>query len=119
MSEFYLEMRDIASDLLSDFKQGLIRYIAVTPGAGPADNPGPPIETPYTLDATARGVSFKYVNNTSIVVTDGQVTMAYRPDVTPDIKGFIEGDGVRHKVVAVVRIPEFGDVVAWRIIFKR
>lgn len=119
MAGFYDEMQAVASELLGEFRQGTIRYIALTPGTGPKDNPGPAVETPFDLDAVARGVSFKYVDNSAVLMSDLQTTFAVRPDMVPDIKGFIEMDGKRHKIERVIRKPAAGTPVAYTVVFKK
>lgn len=119
MSEFYKEMQGIASSLLAEFQQGDVSYIAITPGAGPANNPGQPIETRYPQTATVRGVSFKYINpNTGVIGSDLMLTMP-GAGVEPDMKGFVEVDGKRGKILQIVRKPAAGTPVAWVVIFRK
>lgn len=115
----YDEMQDIARDVLGEFRQEGLRYIRVTPGTGPKDDPGPAVVTPFDIDAAARGVAFKYVNGSTIVTTDLQLTMAVRDDVTPDMHGFVEAGGKRCKVIAVQPIPPTGVTVAHVVIFRK
>jgi hypothetical protein len=130
MSDFYEDMRSVASELLKEFDQKRpgdpsptdngIYYVGITPGTGPADNPGAPQEAPpIKVDAVARGVSFKYVDGTNVVQTDLQATMAVRPDMTPAISGFIIVDGKRHKIVKVMQKPAAGTSVAHTVIFRK
>lgn len=118
MSDFYSEMQGVASSIIGEFKQGAITYIAVTPGNGPAHNPGPHVETPHPINAVARGVAFKYVDNALVLATDLQVTLP-GDSVTPDMKGFVTIDGVRHKIVQIIRKPSAGTVVAWTLIIRK
>lgn len=118
MTDFYREMQGVASDVLRDFNQGVIQYVALTPGDGPRDNPGEPQETPTTVDATARGVSFKYVDGTNILSSDLQITMP-GDGIAPEMTGFIRVDGVRYKIVAIHRKPAAGTPVAWVVIFRK
>jgi len=118
MTGFYDEMQGVASDLLNEFKQGEIEYIAITSGNGPADNPGPSREQPYPLDAVARGVKFKYVDGSNVVASDMQVTMPGN-GVRPDAKGFVSIDKTRYKVVQVIQKPAAGVPVAFTVIFRK
>ncbi len=118
----YDEMRVIAQDVMSDedFKQGTIVYVAITPGSGPADDPGAARETPYELaGGVARGVQFKYVDNSTIVASDLQVTFADTDDFTPEMTGFVTIDGVPHKIMRIVRKPAAGIAVAWTLIVRK
>lgn len=118
---FYDDMQKITSGVLRTLKQGNPRYIAMVPAVsgGTPDNPGDPVQTPYDIDAAVRGVAFKYVDNSTVLATDLQCVMAVHPVVTPDMKGFVEIEGVRHKVVQVMPIPPSGTVVAYRLIFRK
>lgn len=116
----YDDMQAVAKDVLTDFNQGVIQYVAVTPGNGPADNPGPATETPYTLTAaTARGVQFRYVQNGMAIASDSQITMAVDSRFTPDVKGFVIKDNVRYKIVQVVKKPDAGTVAAYVLIIRQ
>lgn len=117
----YDEMQQIVSDIIGDpeFKQGVIHYVAVVPGSGPADNPGASVTTEYELDAVAKGVSYKYVKDGLALSTDKTVVSAIRSDVTPDMKGFIKIDGVRYKIVQDISTPAAGTRVVWKWIVRK
>ena len=118
MSDFYGQMQGVASDLLKDFKQGVIQYVALTPGNGPADNPGAPTEVVHTDNAVARGVSFKYNDRTNDVASDLQITMP-GDGVAPDMKGFVRVDDTTYKIIRIIRNPAAGTPVAWVVIFRK
>lgn len=117
---FYDDMQIVASDVLAEFKQGSVSYIAITPQPGSTpDEPLPPIPAdPVSLNATVRPVSTKYVDGTHIVQSDKQVTFAAGV-VTPDISGFIDIDGSRFKIVEVLPVPAAGTVVTYTLIVRR
>lgn len=126
MSDFYKDMRGIANDILgselgqSDTKKRqTINYVHLTPGNGPADDPGPSGEAAYPLNGTASGVSQKYVDNSIIIQSDLQVMMGYRDDIEPNISGFVTVNSVRHKLIAVKRVPEAGTVVVWVLVIRK
>lgn len=116
----YDEMQSVAKDVFRDFNQGVIKYIAVTPAVGgTVDDPGAPQETAYTLEgATARGAQFKYVSSGLALATDTQVNMSVDNRFVPDGKGFVEVDGVRMKVMQVIRKPQAGTPVAYSLIAR-
>lgn len=119
MSDFYSDMQNVAAEILGEFKQGVIAYIGVTPGNGPAHNPGPSVEAaPVIVSGVARGVKAKYVDGTTIVATDLQMTMPGK-GVAPAMNGFVTIDGVRHKIVHIDRKPSAGTVVAWTVIIRK
>lgn len=117
MADFYEEMQGVAASLLAEFQQGSISYVELTPGSGPADDPGQSTETVYALTATARGVLFKYVVG-DVVASDLQLTMP-GGGVEPKMKGFIRVDGKRYKIVQIMRNPAAGTPVAWVVIFRK
>ena len=120
MSAFYEEMRVLANDVLgSELGQTGITYIAVTAGAGAADNPGASSETSYTVVGAAKGVSAEFVDGTSIVASDIEVFMAGRTDVTPDITGFMTINNERHKIVQIMPVPSADTPVGWKIIVRK
>lgn len=119
MTTFYQDLQNVASGILAEFDQGGIFYIAVTPGTGPAQNPGPSVETSFKVNGAAHGVSFKYIDGTNIVASDLQITLAVDPRFTPDEKGFLQINGVRHKVVMCQPKPDAGTVVAYTLVAKK
>lgn len=119
MSDFYGDMQAVASDVLRDFKQGTVQYIHVTPGTGPVDAPGSPTETVFQVDAAVRGVSFRYVDKTTVVATDLQATFAVKAGMAPSIGGFMVIGGVRHKIIQVMNKPAAGTVVAHVVIIRK
>lgn len=119
MADFYDDMASVAAEVIGEFKQGAVRYIAITKANGPADNPGTPSETATVINAVCRGVQFRYVDGTNVVTSDGQLTMPANAGVTPSINGFIEVDGRRHRIAQISAIPPAGTPVAYRVIYKR
>jgi hypothetical protein len=118
MVDFYSDMQGIASGLLTEFKQGVTRFIALTPGIGSPDNPGTPIETIHDFDGTVRGVRFRYIDGSQIFATDIQTTA---PGTLPiaDATGFLEVDGKRFKVIKVIAKPAAGLPVTFDIIARK
>lgn len=116
----YDEMQAVAKSLLgdADFKQGVTSLVKVTPGNGPAYDPGASTETLYILDGAVRGVKFKYVAKSLAVASDLQITHAV-PEVEPALTDFVEADGVRYKIVHIDRKPSVGVAVAFTLILRR
>lgn len=116
---FYDEMQKIASGVLKEFKQGAIKYVEIVPGAGPADDPGAPTTNEYQLDAVAKGVSFKFVKDGLALSTDLTVIAAVQSGFTPNMKGFVEIDGARHKIVQDISTPAAGTRAVWKWIVRK
>lgn len=119
MTTIYDDIKLISSELLSDFKQGVVSLIKITPGGGPADNPGAATEVTSSLDATVNGVSFKYVSQGLAVSSDLEVTCSVIDGVTPDEKDFIEIDSNRFKIVQFMPKPASGTQVIWKFIVRK
>lgn len=117
----YQEMQAVAKELLGDdeFRQDGIYYVALTPGTGPADNPGAPVETKTLIrDAVARGVEDKYVDGTQVTGTDGQINCGYPQPFTPKISDWVEVGGKRCKILKVSKVPPTGVAVFLTIIYE-
>jgi hypothetical protein len=116
----YSEMQGVATELLTEFKQGVIQYVQIVPGSGPAYNPGPSQEIPVTINgATAGGISFKYVKMGLGVAGDMQINMAVQANITPAINGFVKIDGVQYKITQIIPKPAAGIPVTYTLIAKK
>lgn len=117
----YSEMQELSQNLFSEFKQGTVSYVFSQTGNGPVDDPGASTETEYQLKgATVRGIAFKYSSTGLGVASDLQVSHAFDDRFQfPKISGFYIVDGVRYKIVAVIRKPDAGDVVAFTCIIRK
>lgn len=119
MSDFYTDMQKIASDVLGEFKQGVVQYVELVAVAGATpDDPGEPTETLTTVNAAVRPVSTKYVDGSHIVQSDKQITMP-GDGVEPKITGNMRIDGVDHKIVEIMRRPAAGTPVSYTVIARR
>ena len=128
--DFYGDMRSIATEVLTAFAQGKIQYVLTTPGSGPADDPGPASEAIYDVVGTVKGVKFTYINGTSILASDQQITIPVQFDYggklasisgveNPDIAGFFLIDGKRYKIIKVIAKPAAGVPVAYTVIVRK
>lgn len=115
----YDDLQQLTKDLMKEFKQGTAKLITITPGTGPADNPGTSTETTYTIEAVAKGVSKKYMDNSSVVASDLEVISSVLDGVTPSEKDFIELDGTRYKIIRDISVPAMGTKVAWKFIVRK
>lgn len=122
MTGFYGEMREIASEILGEFKQGVVTLTQIT--NGPRDPatphlPGPAIETVYPLDATVSTVfrdnaSRALVEGSLIAMSDLVVTFA-PPPVVPTLSDKLTIDGETHEIKQINAIPAAGTVVVYKL----
>jgi len=115
----YGSVQKIATDILTDFNQGVIELIKITPGAGPPERPGTPTEVTHTMKGTVQGVSKKYVDGGLAKATDFQVTLAVNTAATPEISDLLIINGQRHNIVQIMSKPPSGTVVAHVLIVRR
>lgn len=115
---FYDEMAEIASEVLSEFKQGTISLITRAAPTGNAWNPTPGAETTITLDAVANGISARYLS-TGLYVASDKVVISAVPSVVPKITDAVLIDGVRYNILAVETKPEAGTPVVYVMICRR
>lgn len=114
MVDFYQDMQNTSSELLEEFKQGVIEYTGTTE---PVNDWEDPIDsTPITLDAVAKGPAFKYISDL-ITTSDIEITTAVFSE-EPIITGKISIDGVNKEIISIAKIPAAGDPVAWKIFVK-
>lgn len=116
----YDDLVPVVQGVLSEFKQGVIEYGAVTSGAGSIDEPGPSSVDYVVLNgAVSRGVMTKYVMRGLAVASDQQVTFAPQANVDPKQKDFVRIDGVVYKIEEIDRKPRAGTAVAYTLIVRR
>lgn len=116
----YDDLRDVASEVFAEFKQGNIVYRGLTrvEGATP-DAPAASVPVNVTLNATAAPVSTRFVDGSNIVQSDIQVAFANDGSVTPNMSDHIVIDGTRYKIVQIMAMPAAGNPVSWLVIVRR
>lgn len=119
MTSIYDDIAPVVQEVMGEFKQGSINLIKITPGNGPADNPGPSTPVSVPLKAVANGVSFKYVKQGLAVDTDIMVSAAPIINQTVSSKDFIEIDSVRYKIVKDLSAPAAGTKLIWKFIVRK
>lgn len=116
----YDEISPVVREVFSLVKQGSVVLMSATPGNGPIDEPGEPTEIPHELEATARGASFQYVRSGMADASDSQVTFAANPAIpAPKGNDWLQIDGVRYKIVKIIKKPDAGEPLAYTIIARR
>ena len=114
----YGRMAGVATRLLTRFNQGVITLTTAPPAPG-ADpwTPGAPTTATYTLQATAKGVSKEFIDGTSIVATDIEITAAAF-GAEPDPADVLAIDGKMVTLLRVIRLPAAGTLVAWKFVVR-
>lgn len=116
----YAKMQATASRLLDRFAQGAVTLTKpgeTTPGPNPWDPPVVTAPVVYTLHAAVKGVSAQFVDGTTILATDLEITAAvFGADPAPPDK--VEIDGKAVVVLKTIRVPAAGTVVAWKFIVR-
>lgn len=115
----YDDLQGTVAEIMSDFHQGTVDYVQITPGNGPVDDPGPSIATKFRINATANGVAVKYVTLGLAQASDLQLLAPVDARYTPDMKDFIECDGKPYKIVQIMPKPAIGTPVARLFIIRR
>lgn len=116
VANFYNRLQGTATNLLTKFNQGVIRHWRAGSNTGSTFNPVIGSPTYTTLNATARGVESKYVND-YVSGSDIQVISAVF-GLEPTSADKIELNGKLHEIVQVDRIPASGTIIAWRLFLK-
>lgn len=113
---FYDEMAGVATDLLTEFNQGVVQLKRETHGAVDPDQPwvpGEPTVQIWPLNAVVTRMHQRYENGVLIVETGDMVTFAV-PDVEPVLTDLIVIDGGERAISRLALIPPSGTVVVWK-----
>lgn len=122
---FYDQMQGLSTQLLTDFNQGVIELVQLTPGNGPPQNPGPPTSVTTLLKGTAsaafsvRGASKTYQDGTTVLAGDVKVISKVIAGIDPKPGDKIKLDGALYNIIQFNKIPETGTTVAWTFFVRR
>lgn len=107
-------MQDTATELLTEFNQGVIQFVPMVDGANEWDakTEGAPID----ISATVKGAVSQYWSEL-ITQSDLEVTSAVFSQA-PTMDGLISIDGSKKQIIQIDPIPAAGTPVAWRIFVK-
>ncbi len=115
----YTRLKSVSDGMIAKFRQGIAETgtTTVTDGATPLDAPS--VVTVWgEFDATAfRGVSSRYLSDTTLLSTDLQAII--EADAPVSVGQMVKLDGVVHGIVRIDRIPANGTVVAKRIFVRK
>jgi len=113
---FYDDMAGVATELLTEFNQGVVQLKRETPGAVDPDQPWVPVEPTvqtWPLDAVVKRVDQRYENGVLIVQTGDMVTFAV-PEFEPELTDLLVIDGADRSITNLTPIPAAGTTVAWK-----
>lgn len=111
-------MAEMATDLLTEFKQGSIVLHRVTKAAVDEEQPWVrPVETSisFPLFGVAKRVDQRYENGLTIVETGDVVTFAPFAS-TPVMTDKVSIDGGEQRAIkSIKRVPSAGTVIVWKV----
>ncbi len=114
MADFYGDMKNVATDLLTEFKQGSMSYNYITGGTSPFDGPATATAVPFL--GVARGVSKRYLTDL-ITAADIEITAAvFVP--APKINGTVTIDGTERQIISVMQVPAAGTPSIYKLFVK-
>lgn len=114
---FYSDMQAVATDLLGEFSQGTVYYVAPGTKTGDAWNPTEAAGTETLIDAVISGVNPRYADGTTIHKTD-LVAVIGSESITPEMAGRIKVDGRLHQIVMIEPLPAAGTACAYRVFIR-
>lgn len=115
---FYGNLRNTASGLMKQFKQGDVKYLQPGEDYGDPWDPQPGDPIAHLVDATVSGVDQRFVMPGYIEQSDLQVTMSVF-EVEPLTSGEMEINGKRHQIIQVDKLPASGITIVYRVFCKR
>ncbi|MFC5385185.1 hypothetical protein ACFPLB_04295 [Aquamicrobium segne] len=143
MAGFYDEMRDMATELLGEFKQGRVTLTRTTQAEKPEDWPtwepwtGETTTQVYELDAVVKGVSAKLIDGNVVIASDRELTCSHKMTLVETIvgdndpvvsstpaefdAGLLDTLSIDGKPVTIVRdltVPGAGTPVAHRFVIR-
>lgn len=114
----YIAMKLMADGLIATFKQGTFETGTTTTTEGFTSYDAPTVTHAFVEfnGAAFRGVSSKYLNDTSLLATDLQAIVVADAPVT--VGQVVRLDDEEHTIVRVDNIPAIGTIVAKRIFVR-
>ena len=118
---FYTDMVNTAFEVVNEFRQGTLALERRTPAAtsGQPWDPDVPVATTYDVVGTVQAVDRRMVDGTTVLATDRMVilpTKSLPVNVVPAITDRLIIDGEPTTIKRVLRVPEAGIVIVYRLI---
>lgn len=113
----YSRLKSSADRMIGNAAQGTIEIGTTASVAGATPLDAPTVTTTWEeVNGVARGVSFKYVDNQTILATDLMAILD--ADAGATVGGLVRIDGAVRNVVRVDNIPAAGLTVAKRVFIR-
>ena len=118
---FYTDMVNTAFEVVNEFRQGVLALERRTPAAAsgqPWDPDAPSIST-YDVVGTVQAVDRRLVDGTTVLATDRLALLpakALPANVVPAITDRLIIDGEPTTIKRVLRVPEAGIVIVYRLV---
>ncbi|MFN3955102.1 MAG: hypothetical protein ACK4LQ_11665 [Pararhodobacter sp.] len=114
----YDRLTETHNRIMARLGQGAVELVKVETIPGEFEwSPPVTVETVTPVQATVRGVSAEYVDNTNILAGDLWVQCAI-PEVMPEVGNQVRIDGKAHAVMRVDLLPGAGEPVAMRLMVR-
>jgi len=117
---FYAEMAGIALDIIDEFQQGVLVLERRTLVAGPEPwDPTTPSTQLFPVVGVVQSVDRRLVDGTTVIATDRMAivpTNSLPVDVQPEISDRLKIDGEPAVIKKVLRVPEAGITIVYRLI---
>ena len=117
---FYKDMQNVALDVINDFQQGVLGLERRTTVAGPEVwDPGTPTVQTFPVIGVVQAIDRKLVDGTTVLATDRLAILpahSLPADVVPQISDRLVIDGEPTTIKKVIRVPEAGLVIVYRLV---
>jgi hypothetical protein len=117
---FYTDMAVTAHGIIDEFQQGTLKLERRTPVASPVPwDPAEPTAKMYPVVGVVRSVDRRYVDGTLVIATDRMATLPVKGlpvGVVPEMTDLLHVDGQPTTIKKVLRVPEAGIIIVYKLI---
>jgi hypothetical protein len=117
---FYADMANTALGVITDFQQGVLALERRTLVAGSQPwEPEVPLTTVHPVIGVVQSIDRRLVDGTTVLATDRLAILPANSlpvDVAPQITDRLMVDGVPTTIKKVIRVPEAGIVIVYRLV---
>lgn len=117
---FYADMANVALDVITEFQQGVLALERRTPVAGSQPwEPDIPTTQLLPVVGVVQSVDRRYVDGTTVLATDRMAILPVNSlpaNVVPQMSDRLMVDGEPTTIKKIVRVPEAGTIIVYRLI---